>query len=1265
MNDKLASTGVDIPVFLQGGGELGELIRNHDWSHTSLGSVDQWPQSLRTCIQIMLTSRQPYWIGWGKDLIKFYNDPYKAIVGGKHPWALGKPASMVWNEIWRDIEPMLKKVMENNEGTYVESQLLIMERNGYPEETYYTFSYTPVAGDAGDVEGMICANSDDTDRILNERQFRTLTELGKAFIDAKTIQEVYDRTIGSLKNNPYDFPFALFYETSGPSLQLVSSSFARGKDFTAPDRLAFDDGSGLALLLMKAATLKAPVLMEDLRSYFGEMPSGAWSVSPEKAIILPIAQRGQKNTYGFLIVGLNPYRLLNEKYQSLFELIADQVATSIADVQSIEAERKRHEALAEIDRAKTIFFSNISHEFRTPLTLMLSPLQSLLESENLDIQQRRDLEISLRNTFRLQKLVNTLLDFSRIEAGRMEGNFRKVDLCQLTSDLASVFRSAIESAGIQYVVNCEKLHDRVTVDVDMWEKIVLNLISNAFKYTKNGKIEVTLRQEGKNVQLTVADTGIGISEADQARIFERFYRVNNSEGRSQEGTGIGLSMVKELVQLHEGSISVSSVNGKGSQFAVTIPVALQRQVTSEHLPEQPANLRNFFVEEAGKWASDGVNQDVGTNRQSPANRLFHDAPRVLLADDNADMREYVHRLLADDFEVKTVLNGEDALEVARTWSPDLIISDIMMPKLDGFGMLKKLRTTLGTRNTPVIFLSARAGEEAKIEGLQAGADDYLVKPFSARELISRVANHIAISRARRESELQFFNLFRQTPAHLHVMKGPDHVFEFFHPLAIPLIGKDLTGMKVREALPYLEGQGYFEMLDKVYHEGVSVNLPESPALIKDSVGNERKYYFSIAYMPWRDSAGKIQGVLQSSFDVTEQVRARLVIEEAESRLHHAVELAALGTWHIDLTSNHVQYSKRIAEWWQLPETGASLDLVIAQIHYEDREKVSKAVNRALTETGNYAIEYRLQPPDGPLRYIHANGSVFYDEDKKPVRLSGIARDVTPQTITQHELEQKVRDRTQELLDLNKELSRSNEELRQFAYVASHDLQEPLRKIQTFSELTKRRLDDPLYVSNYLTKIDNSAARMAALIKDVLLYSQVTRHEIETEVFPLSEVIDHVRNDFELLIEEKGATITYANLPLLQANRLHFYQLFSNLISNSLKFSSVSPYISISHEIVAGHESEHPKLDINERYHSISVRDNGIGFDQAYAEQIFGLFNRLHNKQDYSGTGIGLALCRKIVEGYRGAIKASSRKGEGAVFTIYLPEALSEFKSGTR
>jgi len=735
-----------IPEFLAGGGEMGQRIREFDWSKTSLGPVQSWPQSLRTCIRIMLTSRQPIWIGWGKDLIKFYNDPYRAIVGGKHPWALGQPASMVWKDIWKDIGPMLRQVMENDEGTYVESQLLIMDRNGYNEETYYTFSYTPIPGDHGGTAGMICANTDDTDRIISERQLKTLTQLGKRLTDSKSNEKVVEESITTIRENPHDFPFTLFYMIAEGRVLLSSHTDLGMSIMAVPREIDLERDDELSRLLRVAMTTRKWQVFGDIGSKIGVMPKGVWDSPPDKAIVLPIVQSGGKSAYGFLVVGLNPHRLLDDKYSGFFSLVADQVATSFSNVRALEEERKRSEALAAIDLAKTTFFSNISHEFRTPLTLLLGPIEEALSDPDTSPVNRSNLEVAYRNALRMQKLVNALLEFSRIEAGRVEGTFTPVDIGGLTADLASTFRSAIEKAGMELQIHTYPVRDEVYVDIDMWEKIVLNLVSNAFKYCKEGTIRVETKQEGAAIRLSVSDTGIGIPTDQLDKIFDRFHRIENTEGRSQEGTGIGLAMVKELVKLHQGSIQVESEPGKGSSFIVTLPTG------KSHLPadkiadtrrETRATVRKAaFAQEANTWLSPNENNHAGGD----GNKY-----KVLLADDNTDMRDYVQRLLSVQYTVLTAVNGEDAWEKMLDYQPDLLLSDIMMPKLDGFGLLKKIRSHPEMTQIPVVFLSARAGEEARVEGLDAGADDYLVKPFSAKELIAVVDANLKINAVRRNA----------------------------------------------------------------------------------------------------------------------------------------------------------------------------------------------------------------------------------------------------------------------------------------------------------------------------------------------------------------------------------------------------------------------------------------------------------------------------------------------------------------------------------
>ena len=506
--------------------------------------------------------------------------------------------------------------------------------------------------------------------------------------------------------------------------------------------------------------------MRDLRTRFdADLPAGAWDEAPTQAALIRIPARGDTGRAGVLIAALNPFRLFDDDYRRFLELVAGEIGAGIANAQAYEEERRRAEALAELDRAKTVFFSNISHEFRTPLALMLGPIEDALADPGvaaLTATQRERLDIVHRNALRLLRLVNTLLDFSRIEAGRVAARFEGTDLAALTSDLASNFRSLTDRAGLRLRIDCADLGAPVVLDRDMWEKIVLNLLSNAFKFTFAGEIAVELRARGAMAELVVRDTGTGIPEHELPRLFERFHRIEGSEGRSFEGSGIGLALVDELVKQLGGTIAVESTLGQGSTFTVTIPFG------TAHLPQDPesagaqglaaSNRAEAYVQEALRWLPDAAGgsdlvaasaaDDLGDDGQASGK-----GERILLADDNADMREYIRRLLtAKAYAVETAGDGQAALEMARRARPDLVISDVMMPRLDGLGLLAALRADGTLRELPVILLSARAGEEARIEGLDAGADDYVSKPFSARELLARVRANLQLAELRKQAQ---------------------------------------------------------------------------------------------------------------------------------------------------------------------------------------------------------------------------------------------------------------------------------------------------------------------------------------------------------------------------------------------------------------------------------------------------------------------------------------------------------------------------------
>ncbi len=767
MNSSAHPVGGSGPAFLIAGGEMAALIDSRDWSATPIGPRHGWQQSLQTALRILVTSRYAMWLGWGRELTFFYNDAYATMtLGAKHPWALGRPASDVWAEIWPDIGPRAATVMRTGQATWDEGLLLFLERNGYPEETYHTFSYSPLPDDDGAVGGMLCVVTEDTERVIAERRLATLRELASLLAAVRTEPDVLAATERGLATNRSDLPFAIvwLFMQDGTRARLACTSGIAADHPMATVEL---DLSALPSThpASRIVAGEPHVTLADLAAY-GPLPTGAWDRPPHLAVAMPIVQQGETKPAGMLIAALNPYRPFSESYRDFLDLVASQIAAGLASARAYEAERQRAEALAEIDRAKTAFFSNVSHEFRTPLTLMLGPIEEEIRSR-LDGASDR-LGMVHRNGLRLLRLVNALLDFSRIEAGRVRANFRPVELAAYTAELASNFHSACEQAGLRFRVDCAPLPQPVYVDPNMWERVVLNLISNAFKYTLEGSIEVVVRSvDAGGAELLVADSGVGIPEEELPHIFDRFHRIEGQPGRTMEGTGIGLALVNELVRLHGGTIEVQSCLGGGTTVRVTLPLGFSHlpaeQVSQglDHISPEGAAAASF-VAEAMRWLPDGGpgREDGLLDSTAPlidAGRPSHPEghrPYILLADDNADMREYATRLLNPQYEVKVVADGEAALRAMHERRPDLLVSDVMMPRLDGFGLLAATRADPALRDLPVILLSARAGDEARVDGLDAGADDYLVKPFAARELLARVRSNLDLAQMRREAAEQ-------------------------------------------------------------------------------------------------------------------------------------------------------------------------------------------------------------------------------------------------------------------------------------------------------------------------------------------------------------------------------------------------------------------------------------------------------------------------------------------------------------------------------
>ncbi|GAB2595811.1 PAS domain S-box protein [Spirosoma areae] len=541
---------------------------------------------------------------------------------------------------------------------------------------------------------------------------------------------------------------------------------------------------------------------------------------------------------------------------------------------------------------------------------------------------------------------------------------------------------------------------------------------------------------------------------------------------------------------------------------------------------------------------------------------------------------------------------------------------------------------------------------------------------SCIDVTERRLTEQALHEKTEQERQRLHDFFMQAPAAHCFLRGPEHIFELANPGYLELVGKrDLLGKPVREALPEIEGQGFLELLDGVFTSREAFIGKELPLSVDKGGGVKTEVFVNFIYQPILNQMGETDGILVFAYEVTDQVEARKTLQENKDQLAFAIEATEMGTWDYNLVTGSAQWSATCKHLFGLPpDAPVTANLLLERVHPDDREQVRQANTRILGphSDGVHDIIFRTLRDDNGERWVHAKGKTILNEQGGIVRFSGLVFDVTELKQSQEALrqnaqalEQQVQQRTEQLQVSIQDLQRSNENLQQFAYIASHDLQEPLRKIQQFSDLLKSQFSDQLGQGvDYLTRMQSAASRMSTLIRDLLSFSRISTGQNTPTKVPLDKVIEWVLTDLELLIQQTGGVVEVSSLPTVQGDPSQLRQLFQNLLSNALKFRQPtgSPVVRVSAGWVAAETLPLGLKPSREAiaYHHIEVSDNGIGFEEKYLDRIFQVFQRLHGKNEFSGTGIGLAICEKVVANHGGAITATSQPGQGSTFSVYLP-----------
>jgi PAS domain S-box-containing protein len=934
----------------------------------------------------------------------------------------------------------------------------------------------------------------------------------------------------------------------------------------------------------------------------------------------------------------------------------------------VEADKQRAEMLAELDRAKTTFFTNVSHELRTPLTLILGPLEDELRERGGGSDR---LELAHRNSLRLLKLVNSLLDFSRLEAGRVEASFVPTDLAAFTAELASVFRSSVERAGVRLIVNCPPLPELVYVDREMWEKIVFNLLSNAFKFTFEGEIEIKLRAApeagvppntphgcaGASMVpcacLSVRDTGTGIPPAELPNIFKRFHRVHNARARSHEGTGIGLALVQELARQHGGWVGVESVEGRGTTFLVWLPLGQThlpkarlgalRELTATHASAMP------FVEEALRWlpenpsppqvsASNGQGQPVELDRNARDGKFPPAGTRILLADDNADMRAYVRRLLvARGLEVITVENGEAALAAIRAHPPALVLSDVMMPRLDGFGLLRALRADPKTSAIPIILISARAGEEARSEGVEAGADDYLTKPFSARELVARVSTHLDLTRIRREAEAKIRDTLDSITDGLHVVDATGRI-TYLNAAARRIIAENKLDPNE------LIGRDFFavfpETLQVEVGRAMKKTLAERVPTAAESFYAPWQRWFGVRHYPTADG-----GVSTFFQDISERKRSEEILRQNEALFSSLVNLAPTGVYVVDAQFRLQQINARALPAFEKVQPAIGRDFAEVMRILWGPEVGGDIVNifRHTLATG----EHYVSPQFSEFRQDLGQEKTYAWETRRmtlPDGQHGVVcyfNDITESTRAE-----------QALLESKAAAERASRSKDHFLAALSHELRTPLTPVLMTAATLREDERLPAEVREQLAMMERNIALEARLIDDLLDISAIANGKFHLHL-QMCETHSLIRLAFEIVREAALSKEIKLSCQLnalrsgLMIDPARFQQIIWNLLRNAVKFTPRGGRIVIR---TCDHETSGLRIEI---------MDSGIGIAPAALEKIFLPFEQAAaaGEHRFGGLGLGLTIARAMVELHGGRISAQSAGVNlGATFIVEFPNA---------
>lgn len=1185
--------------FLEGGEEMGKLIRSKDWGKTPLGDPSTWPQSLCTMLAVVLNNPFGMYIAWGKEYTQLYNDGYRPILGAtKHPDALGTSSRETFAEIWHIIGPMFDDVMKGKAVGFPDF-MVPLNRNGFTEECYFDFSYSPIKKEDGEVGGVLITVIETTEKkktaeALEQSNIRFRNNIMQAPVamcvlrgENHVVEIANEQMIqlwGTSAEEVLNIPiFEALPETKNNYLEsLLDNVYQTGEKFTANEQL---------VKLPRNGKLE-DTFINFVYEAFTE-PDG--TISGIVAVAIEVTQQ---------VLSRAKVEESEQKVRALVENAPFPIAVYVGKEMRIEL---ANESIINIWGKGNDVIGKSFKEVLPELDnqLVFEQINEVLETGKSFHTQNTPLDLTVNgklHTYYFNYSLTPLYDINGNIYGVMNTGVDLTDLNLAKKKIEESdkrFRNTVKQAPVGITILRGKNHM-----VEMANEAYLKLVGREEKTFVGQPLFDSLPEVEEAVSgllKSVLETGIPFHGNEIAAPINRFGKVKIYY----------FDFLYHPLKEEDGEIS----------GIIVTATDVTEKVEARKKTEQNEERLNIVVEasELGTWELNVKTKEAVYSQRYLQIVGGYDKHIQLTHD---ELLKHVH---PDDLHLRT-----EALKNA--FETGYLNYEARMVWLDQsvHWMESKGKVFYDENNNP--------------EKLIGTTRDTTPEKKHQQEL--------------EDSEKRFRNLVMQSPVPKAILRGNDMVIEMANVVLLKNIWKrnenEVQGKKIFDIFPELKDQKYAELLNDVYTTG-NVHSEAESLLFIDGKDGGHEMYIDFEYAPMREKDDTISGIKMTIIDVTEKVLARKKIEESEKRFRSLTESIPQLIWETDENGNALFASGKWFEYSGVHPNGETEWRSI--IHPADYEENSRIWSNSLATGEVYKADVRVKNKNGQYRWHAVIGEPVYNEENKIIKWVGAFTDIQTEKAFTHELEKQVTARTEELERNNMELEKMNKELQSFTYISSHDLQEPLRKIQTFaSQIMERESENLSDVGkDKFQRMQNAAKRMQTLINDLLSYSRTNTQERIFEKTDIADIIAEVREDLKEELELKNGRIESNGNCEVNIIPFQFRQLIYNLVSNSLKFSKpdIDPVVKITSIIHKGKNAE-DNFTSEGNYCHISISDNGIGFDQEYNTKIFEVFQRLHGREKYNGTGIGLAIVKKIVENHNGYITAKGESGKGATFDIYIP-----------